>query len=268
MERAHSGRGDYPFIVAIAGRKGGAGKTATTFNLAGALAAHGLRVLMVDMDPQASLSGILLGERGGRGVGAALLDGHAQISDYIVPLGDDGSVTTASLLSLVPGDRALERAAQELGETPAGFFRLRKLLAGLSTVDAVVIDTPPALGFSIASAALAARYAVLPTLTSQHDLDAMGDTLRLIEEQHELGGARAVAIVPTAVRPRELHDRGAVDALRAAYGDLVTDPVPYSPRVREALAARTPMVDYEPSAPATQAYRALATRLIALESGA
>lgn len=127
-----------------------------------------------------------------------------------------------------------------------------------------MIDTPPALGFAIASAALAARHAVLPTLTSQHDLDALADTLRLIEDQRELGGARAVAIIPSAVRPRELHDRGALEALVDAYGDLVVDAVPYSPRVREALAARQPMVDYEPHAPAAQAYIALAKKIMAL----
>jgi chromosome partitioning protein len=49
-----------PLSIAVVGRKGGAGKTTTAFNLAGALAAQGQRVLLVDLDPQASLTGILL----------------------------------------------------------------------------------------------------------------------------------------------------------------------------------------------------------------
>ncbi len=50
-------------IIAVVGRKGGAGKTTTAFNLAGAMTAAERRVLLVDMDPQASLTGILLGQR-------------------------------------------------------------------------------------------------------------------------------------------------------------------------------------------------------------
>jgi len=68
---------------------------------------------------------------------------------------------------LVPGDRAIERAAQDLSDTATGFFRLRKLLAPLTGFDLVVIDTPPAMGFAISSALLAADRAVLPTLTGQ-----------------------------------------------------------------------------------------------------
>ena len=252
-----------PLTIAVVGRKGGAGKTTTTFNLAGALAAQGLRVLMIDMDPQASLTGIFLGERPDRGISTALLDPRALLDDVIIPV----SVGRFDhLVALVPGDRGIESAADKLAERSSGFTRLRKLLAPLvdaapARVDAVVIDTPPALGFAISAALRAARLAVVPTLTGQHDLDAMVDTVDLVEDEHEEGGARLAAVVPCAVHARELHDRGALHALTASYGALVTAFVPYSPRVRESLAAHIPMVTYDPTSRAAEAYGALATHL-------
>jgi len=247
-----------PLSVAVVGRKGGAGKTTTAFNLAGALAARELRVLMIDLDPQASLTGILLDERPEEGISSALLDPRATLGDLIVSLG----VGLFGNLLLVPGDRGVEAAADKLAERSSGFTRLRKLLAPLQGIDAVVIDTPPALGFAISSALRAAQFAVVPTLTAQHDLDAMLDTVRLIAEEEEEGGARLGAVVPCAVHARERHDRGVLDVLTATYGAIVTPFVPYSPRVRESLAARTPMSMYDPAAKAAEAYDTLAAHLL------
>ncbi len=229
-------------IIAVVARKGGSAKSTTVFNVAGALALRGQRVLIVDMDPQASLTGLFLGERTRRGIGEALIDPRATLDPLIVPCGAPLFPT----LFLAPGDRGIERAAQDLSDTATGFFRLRKLLAGVSGYDTIIVDTPPALGFAISSALLAAQQAVLPTLTGQLDLDALTDTIGVIESQQELGGARLAA----------------VDTLAATFGDLLTPAVPYSPRVRESLIAHEPLAHYDPRSPAAEAYAALAERLM------
>ena len=105
---------------------------------------------------------------------------------------------------------------------------------------------------------LAAHLCLLPTDLSQQSLDALEDSVRFVDEQAALGGGRFVGIVPTDVRARERFDRDALAAIQEVYGALVRDPVAYSPRVKESIAARVPLVTYDAKAPAAGAYRSLA----------
>ncbi len=66
-----------------------------------------------------------------------------------------------------------------------------------------MIDTPPARGVAISFTLRAAQFAVVPTLTGPHDLDAMGDTVHLIAEEEEEGSTRLDAVVPCAIHVRE-----------------------------------------------------------------
>jgi len=241
-----------PLIVAIAGRKGGAGKTTTALNLAGALAECGRHVLLTDLDPQASLTRLLLGPDadGLEGIGARLLAPQRGLSDLTRPV-FDGSI------DLVPGDRAVETAAMTLADNPTGPLRLRKLLGALTGYDVIILDTPPALGFALNAALLAAHVAILPTALAQQDFDALADTLTLRDELDELRAARVLAIVPNAVR-RDGHDEEGVALLRDTYGDLVAVAIPLAVSVKRAGNSKRPVVDYEPNGSAARAYRSLA----------
>jgi chromosome partitioning protein len=139
--------------VAIAGRKGGAGKTTTSLNLAGALAERDRRVLLIDLDPQASLTRLLLGED------AVDLEGIG--SRILAPQRGLQGLARQVLLKvdLIPGDRAVETAAMALADNPTGPLRLRRLLSSLQDYDIVLLDTPPTLGFSLNAAC---RYAGHP----------------------------------------------------------------------------------------------------------
>lgn len=242
-------------IIAIAGRKGGSGKTTTAINLAGALAERGWRVALVDLDPQASLTRVLLrGEQPTEGIGRRLLE-QRPLDGLAVPTGIAG-------VTLYPGDRSVESAALALADNPTGALRLRKLLRPVVGDDMIILDTPPSLSFALNTALLAADIALLPTELVQQDLDALQDTIDLREELDELGAARIAAIVPNAVRPYR-HDTAVIAALRQAWGDLVAEPVPLSEGVKVALNLALPVVTHDPQGAAARAYRALAARVAA-----
>ncbi len=257
-----------PRIVAVASRKGGAGKTTTTLNLAGVLAEQGQRVLLIDLDPQASLTRLLLGDAfegddtddsrplAPAGIGGRLLAPRYGLAGLIRPVFDG--------IDLVPGDRGIETAAYALVDDPSGPFRLRKLLAGVTDYDVVLLDTPPSLGFALNLALLAASVAIVPTQLSQQDFDALDDTIRMWERLEEMGGAATIVIVPNAFR-NDGSDRGNILALRDAYTDRVAESIPLSVAVKYALTARQPVVTREPQGAAALAYRALATRVLRLE---
>ena len=247
-------------IVALVNRKGGSGKSTTTLNLAGTLVELGLRVLVVDLDPQASLTRLLTAEPVERGIGTCISAPGLLAADLIrdTPAGID----------LLPGDRSIESAALALHDSPSGFLRLRRVLTPIAGYGVLLLDTPPALGFALSSAVLAAGWAVLPTATTQQDIDALVDTLAAIEElaADELTCAERLAIVPNAVH-RDLPDRGGLGALQAAYGDLVAEPVPHSSAIKRALNRRLPLARTEPKAIPMAAYRALAARVAAAVTG-
>ena len=129
-------------IIAIAGRKGGSGKTTTSLNLAGVLAKQGQRVLLIDLDPQASLTRLVLGDEYAQadetdedsdtptaGIGARLLRTRKGVADLVRP--------AFTRVDLVPGDRSIETTAFALTDDPTGPLRLRKLLASVTGYDVI-----------------------------------------------------------------------------------------------------------------------------------
>lgn len=249
-------------IVAIINRKGGAGKSTTTFQLAGSLVELGQRVLIVDLDPQASLTRLVLDEPVGQGEGIGnclLLDGPPAVS-RIRP--------TALGFHLLPGDRSIEGANIALLDYPGRFRRLRRTLAGLNGYDVVLVDTPPSLDFATASAMVAARWAILPTGTVQQDIDALVDTLALLDNlaADDEDVARRLAIIPTGTE-RDNVDRQVVEALHVAFGDLVMEAIPRTVAVKRSMNARVPVCVSEPRSPAVPRYRALAELVVRAVSG-
>jgi chromosome partitioning protein len=240
-----------PLLISIAGRKGGAGKTTTALNLAGALALCGERVLLVDMDPQASLTRMLLaGDAFGlAGIGERMLKPQLGVADLVRHVRQN--------IDIVPGDASIEATALALAHNPTYYLRLRGLLAGVPDYAYVILDTPPALGFALNAALLSTTIAIMPTELAQQDFDALEDTILLREELAPLQAARLFAIVPSRVASNN-HDNDGVQALRATYGDLVAEPVRQAVAVERAGNRGLSVVEYDPESAPAAAYRQLA----------
>jgi chromosome partitioning protein len=244
--------------IAIANQKGGTGKSATTHALGAVLAAtYGRRVLMVDSDPQSSLTeacatvdatGASLAEVLGGATPGAL-----RLQDVLVELGDD--------LYLAPADLAL--AATELGlSSRMGRENvLKKALAPLDAYfDVALIDCPPSLSLLTVNALTAADAVLIPTQPQAVDLRGLSLFLSTLDNiRQELNPElETLGILPTFFDRRLNHHREAIEAMERAGLPVLAVRIGRSVRVAEAAASGETVVTFEPNNPQAQAYRELA----------
>jgi chromosome partitioning protein len=244
---------------AIANQKGGVGKTTTTAALGGLLAANGERVLLVDMDPQASLTGYfkVASEHGG---GYALFSDPptASIESLLQPTGRER-------LSLLPAVPALATLDRQLGRRSGMGLVLRQALASVADAyDHVMIDCPPMLGVLMINALAACEHLVIPTQTeflALRGLERMLESLGMIERSMRI--QLPYTIVPTLFDMRTHASRDSLNTLRERHGSHVADSViPTDTQVREASTAGVPASLWPQARRAAPAYHLLLDELL------
>jgi chromosome partitioning protein len=247
-------------VLAVANQKGGVGKTTTAVNV-GAYLALGVRVLLVDLDPQANATSSLGLDPSGVELSTYdALIGQAPLAAAIV---SSGRVQ----LDVAPASRALAGAQVELVELAD---RERRLAGALDDVapryDVVLIDTPPSLGILTLNALVAADLLLAPVQCEYLALEGVAQLMETIELVRATLNPRLelLGMLMTMFDPRTRLSPQVVDEVRRHFPNQTFQTViPRSVRLSEAPSYGKPVLEYEPTSRGASAYADLAQELIA-----
>lgn len=235
-------------VYTIAQAKGGTGKSTTASELAFLLAQAGRRVLAIDCDQQGNMTTRLGISRNAEveATAADLIRGDVDAETAAI------SSTTVDGVDVAAGATDLE----QIERSPELVASLRDYLPSLHGWDAIVIDTPPALGV-VTMAALAAADVIIVPVPPQSEAWEQIRRLDLFVSRrvNRLNpDAKIGLVIPTMHDHRRLLDRELVEQLTATYGDRVTPPIRETVAVRDAYTSGMPVGRYAPRSTAALDY--------------
>jgi chromosome partitioning protein len=252
------------YIIAMTNQKGGVGKTTTTINLGAALAEGGRKVLMVDMDPQGSLSiglGVNPDDLGGkRTVYDMLMDSSA------VPASDVVMKTSVPGLDLLPANIQLSAAELRLAGEVAREYALDRAFESVRPLyDYILIDCQPSLGLLTVNALTAADGVVIPMeceFFALRGVEMLRETITKVQER--LNNRLTIdGVLPTMVDARTLHTRETIQAVLDAFGDTVFHTtISRTVKFPETTKAGVSIIEQAPNSSGAQNYRNLAWELV------
>ena len=249
-------------IIAMCNQKGGVGKTTTTINLGAALAELGRHVLLVDFDPQGSLS-----------VGLGVNPHTLPASIYNLLMGQDISVdevigqTNVPGLDILPSNIDLSAAEIQLVSEVAREQTLLRLLEAVrSRYDVILIDCAPSLGLLTINALTAADRVIMPLeceFFALRGIALLTDTIAKVQDRLNQQ-LEILGILGTMYDPRTLHCREVLERVVQAFGDQVFHTViRRTVKFPETTVAGEPITTYAPTSAGAEAYRTLAREVLA-----
>ena len=254
-------------VMVVANQKGGVGKTTTAVNMAAALAQHGLRVLVIDLDPQGNASTALSVDhhRGTLSSYDVLVDG-LPLADVVQPHPDLAN------LFVVPATIDLAGAEIELVSVVARESRLRKAIAAHPLVDGegddrfdyVLIDCPPSLGLLTLNALVAGAEMLIPIQAEYYALEGLGQLLETVEmvRTHLNQDLTVSTILITMYDSRTNLAAGVAAEVREHFREQVLKTaIPRSVRVSEAPSYGQSVMTYDPGSPGALSYLEAAREL-------
>ena len=245
--------------IACANQKGGVGKTTTVINLGTYLALGGLRVLIVDVDPQGNAtSGLGVDRSSLEGTLYDALTDSLPVSAVIIPTGVDG-------LSLVPSSISMAGAEIELAASDGRERRLGGLLTTVAdNYDYILLDCPPSLGLLTVNALTAADTVLIPLQCEFYALEGLTQliaTVNLVRDNLN-PDLEIKGVVLTMADSRTNLSADVSSEARRHLGAVVFDTVvPRNVRLSEAPSFGLPIALYRPDSKGAEAYAALAIEL-------
>ncbi len=247
-------------VFVVANQKGGVGKTTTAVNVAAALATKGLRVLVIDLDPQGNASTALNIDHseGTPGVYEALVDG-TDLDELVRPCPDLPGLT------VLPASIDLAGAEIELVSLVARETRLDKALQSYlddcedagDRLDYVLIDCPPSLGLLTVNALVAGREVLIPIQCEYYALEGLGQLVRNIDlvQRHLNPRLEITTILLTMFDARTRLSSGVADEVRKFFGaKVLRTAIPRSVRISEAPSYQQTILTYDATSSGALSY--------------
>lgn len=248
-------------VLAVANQKGGVAKTTTVASLGAAMSENGKRVLLVDLDPQGSLTFSL-----GHDPDKLPVSIHEVLLGEVEP--DAALVTTPEGMTLLPANIDLAGAEAMLLMRAGREYALKRALAKITTgsegFDVVIIDCPPSLGVLTLNGLTAAGEVVVPLQCETLAHRGVGQFLRTVTDVQQITNSDLVLLgaLPTLYDSRTTHSRDVIFDVADRYGlAVLAPPIPRTVRFAEASASGSSVLAGRKNKGAS-AYREFANALL------